>query len=299
MPLTGFVCCQTGQVAPVEHCLQCARTGEPGECVYPLPLLKSIAGNEATRKGAGNYSATTLQGCARQVILMREAPYAENPEFYEARFFGTLGHDHMYQELKDEPDAIAEVRLFRDIEIDGRRYRISGKPDWVLPRYIGGGMVVDFKNAGKRVLGLSAPTRVEHEWQAGGVYPWLLADGEPEEVVPGMDEWLDAAGHLHIPVALAEIDYFYTGSPRQIQKVKVPVKSAAETEAYIRERMIDHVNWEEHGKLPPVLPSTYKKDRKTGELETVRHWMCQKCPVRGECDYRALEEAWSWEELDG
>jgi hypothetical protein len=255
--------------------------------VYPLPLLLNITKNEEHRKGAGKYSATTLQGCPRQVILMRQSPYAEDPEEYLPRFFGTLGHDTMYQELKDEGGAIAETRFYKSIDVDGVVFEVSGKMDWVLLDYQGGTMVVDFKNAGKRVKGMTAPTREEHVLQAGGVYPWLLDGGRPEFWTPAMEPFRVGDG-VKIVVDQAEIDYFFTGSPRQTQKVKVPVMDPAFTEAYLRDRLRPFLNYETAGVLPPILPSTYVQKR-NGTTEVKRHWMCNRCPVRALCD--ALDEA--------
>src|SRR4051812_7930122 len=110
MPLVGTICCQTGEPQEFGHCLSCARTGQPGSCKYPLPLIKFMENKERSREGVG-LSATGIIACPRQNVLLTDTDYYEKPGNFMAQFRGEIWHEGFEKWLVDEPDIISEVRL--------------------------------------------------------------------------------------------------------------------------------------------------------------------------------------------
>jgi hypothetical protein len=248
--------------------------------------------NQEDRIDAGQYSATTMQQCPRFVQLAYNNDFIESPGDYFRRFRGNMGHDLMYQLLKDEPDMIAEIRFFKPITIDGVEFEISGKPDWVLPHYQDRGLIVDFKSTNKKVALLEGITTDDHYWQAN-IYRWLLWGGRPQEWTPFLERYA-GTGVLHkdrvfIELKGAEIDYFDMDHPK---KIKVPTAPFEEVENYIRDRMEPHVEFAQTGRLAPVLPSRFYKARtgpNKGQTVEQRHWKCDRCPLRQQCDELARQ----------
>lgn len=255
--LVGVTCCQTGQPANFDDCIHAAVVGEPHHCRYSSALLTAMRDNQKDREGAG-ISATTLQACPRFERLKQDYGYTESPGDYYPRFRGSLIHAGVQQMGGDHPEVIRESRFFRRIP-DTTDAWLSGTIDELLPAYQGVGKIVDYKSAGKKRVHDGMEPRPEHVEQLS-IYRWILA-GEP----------------LPVPIALGAIRYV---SDTAMVEVPVELDSLESTADLVSARYHDLVQ----PALPPVLPSTYTKSRRTGELTEQRHWKCGFCPLRKPCD---------------
>lgn len=278
MPLSGLQCCQGGD-QPIEACMNRAAYGGPGACRFPPSLLHQMAGHEEHRKGAGR-SATGLLACPRQHILLREHEYVENPDSYYPLFEGEAIHTIM--ELHGAfAGWVQEVRYARDIEIDGRTYTITGKPDAFNPTL---GLIRDYKTT--RTLIDCTKKKYPSEWcleyakdehvQQLNIYSWILYDGYNVET----------GEQVAYDIDYGEIYYLNRG----VKSFQVPIWHPDVQDTFVRERLSPLVEHDLTGTLPEVLPSSISVAKKTGKETIKRHWRCGYCPVRTICDRLAEEE---------
>lgn len=307
MTLAGVICCRTGEPQDFEHCMQCAVSGDPEPCVHPFFLLKAMRDNKASRERAG-MSATTLQACQRFTRLGESNDYYEDPQDFKARFRGTIIHGGIEQFTMDEDGIIAEQRFYRNIDVpfiddDGdtytERYEISGKMDQIHTRWLHNGEYVvkltDNKSGGRRTLTHTMEPLESHIEQVN-IYRWILADGRPE--LPRITRTPTKEGDViteeydavSLDVQVASIWYIKDAA---MVEIDVPLWPLAQTEEHIRQIMVRNKGM----KLPPILPSRFQKSRKTGEVVEIRHWKCDRCPLRELCDTYPKEGVEWFEEV--
>jgi hypothetical protein len=295
MPLAGTICCQTGEPQDFAYCMSCATTNEPDSCDHPFFLIKAMRDNAKSRTGAG-LSATKLMDCDRFHVLSDDYgfDYYESPDDYKARFTGTVIHGGIEKFTSGEPDVISEKRFFRDIEvrfvdddgeIHGEVFTLSGQMDLIYPHWMLDGRevvkVTDAKSGGSRALRKDLKPLDSHVEQVN-IYRWILANGRPEvpEVVTTPTREGDVVTEIDAPVSfdvqVATILYIKNGA---MVEVDVPLWPLDETEEHIRGLIADGKGY----KLPPILPSRFVKSR-SGELGEIRHWKCDRCPLREVCD---------------
>lgn len=256
MPLVGTRCCRTGEPSDFDTCLQCAKYGFPESCKYPFPLIKAMRDNSLGRPKHG-VSTTDLLGCTRFFVLSKDHDYVESPGDYEARFKGTVIHSGFEELAKGEPDVEAEIRYEREFIYDGHTYTITGKPDCRLVKWKGIGRLIDQKSAGRRKLHPDMQASEDHQRQLN-MYRWILQGNDIE------------VGSLVI---------WYVGDTDMVQ-VEVPIWDDHLVEEMIRS-LIMQIHYND---LPPILPSTFTRSRRTGEVTERRHWKCDSCPLREVCD---------------
>lgn len=303
MPVIGVICCRTNEPARFNDCIQCAKTGSPGRCIYPLHLLQSMAGNEAGRVGAG-ISVTTLLGCHRRAQLHQGYDYYEDPELMEARFKGTLVHEGMERLIQGHKDVIQEVRYGR--RIDGQA--ITGKMDMILPNFVGGARIVDFKSAGRRKLGPDMVPSESHVEQVN-IYRWIVEDGYEVEYTDHPDIYEDVVQiQRRVQFKVGSAAILYIGDTG-MQEVEIPLWPLEKTADFVREK---YEAYKEQA-LSPILPDRLVKKRGTANqpvivfsddevvpepeperVESVPHWMCTNCALFDIC--RSLpKEGIDWE----
>jgi hypothetical protein len=290
MPLVGTKCCQTGEDTDFEYCLGCARTGEPKNCQYPLPLIKFMAGKEKHREGIG-LSATGIISCARQNVLLRENDYYESPGMFRPLFQGEVWHRAVEAYLSDEHDMIVETRFERDIEVDGELFTLSGMPDQIMPDRA---LITDVKRVNRKVVCDDGEGKhdsyclrkpyPEHEQQIN-IYAWLIRDGR----IACPPNLRDQCRNSPIRIRIDKGGIVYEGNDGS-KKLSVSIWTDDEQESFVRERLRPLVRYEGGGPLPELLPATVHVARASGRPYVKRHWKCDRCPVRAICDARAMEE---------
>lgn len=288
MPLSGVICCRTGEPSRFDSCVNCAKYGSPEPCKHPFPVITAMRDNKSARESSlGTISTTELLGCHRFQTLAEGHDYYEDPEDFKARFKGTLVHAGLDAITDPEEDAINEVRFFKDIDIDGTTYTISGTPDVILPEFRSGdgkGRIIDGKSAGRRKLHQDMEASDDHVRQVN-IYRWLLWNGYRKELGERdvvVDEDTVTIGSEKRVRARYQIDsavIWYIGDT-DLREVEVPVWPIHVVEGMIVSLL---QNIHDH-QLEPILPSTYVKRRATGLTEEVRHYKCVSCPLRSVCD---------------
>jgi hypothetical protein len=291
MPLVGTICCQTGEPQEFAYCMECARSGKPRACEYPLPLIKFMENKERSREGVG-ISATGIIACPRQNVLLTDTEYYEDPSKFMAAFRGEIWHDGMEKWLKDESEIVSEVRFEREY----KGIVLSGKPDQIYPSR---GLVTDTKTVGRPVacnpetmterayqycerMKLKVPYP-EHEAQVN-VYAWLLANG----TVVSENPWYALGSTVSLDITLGGIIYIGDGG-KSVKKLPVRIWSREEQDQYIAERLSYRINYQASGELPPLLPiEKIVKARNTERRYVKRNFKCDWCPVRRECDQLAI-----------
>lgn len=282
MPLVGTVCCRTGEPARFDSCINCAKYGAPEPCQHPFPLIMAMRDNKAGRADAMNtLSTTTLLGCVRFDQLSEAHDYYEPPSDFEARFKGTLIHSGLEKMLENESDLISEVRFFREFVTEaGESFLLSGQPDVLLPKFNGEsgyGWIIDGKSAGRRKMHPDMEASEDHIRQVN-IYRWIVGGGFYEEKVLGSQMGYSAIRKsVNIPINRATI--WYVGD-NDLQEVEVPCWPLAHVESMIGQMIARF----EGKNLAPILPSKFVVKRRTGLTEEVRHWKCDRCPLREICD---------------
>ena len=243
MPLVGTICCQTGAPSDFQTCLDTCRGRG---CVYPLPLITSMAKNEGGRSNAG-ISATTISQCPRLTILKSDEDFFEAPSEYHARWRGTGVHA---MAEKDGPydGVIQELRIRKTITILGMEVTISGQPDWYDTIYH---HLDDWKSTAQ------CPLKVypDHQLQVN-IYAWLIDGGVWDNGEPSNDI-----------VETASIVYI---DPKRSVSLDVDLWSSEAVEKEIVKRMEPVIAYRLGGELPgPQYLS--KKDG----------WRKKFCPFSG------------------
>ena len=257
-------CCQGG-IRDGETCLGCALHGEPNICEHPLAIIKEMVHGQARRGQTGDYSATRLQNCPRFVQLTsgESGGSIDSPDRYYARARGSIVHRGAEETVKGTPGTSTEARLFKDIEVDGEVFTISGQYDLRLHSYRGGTILEDYKTTGKSRASISEPDK-DYGYQANN-YAWLHEggrvgiDGEP----------------INVSISAYRVWYFASDGTKGFW---VPIREVSETEAYIRER-IRAFNSDE---LNPILPFREFRNRK-GEPQFTIDKHCGWCPIKDQC----------------
>ena len=243
MPLSGTVCCQTGQKTDFQQCLdQCRGRG----CVYPLPLIVSMAKNTEKRSSAG-ISATTILQCPRQTIMKEEIDYYEAPSEYHARWRGTGVHA-MAEADGPYPGVIQEIRIRKTITVDGIDIEITGQPDWYDTT---SNHLDDWKSTGK------CPTKPydDHKAQVN-IYAWLI-DGGTWDNGEKSDTIVESASIVYIDPSRSLIH-------------PIDLWSSGATDAFIRRKIEPLVRHRKHGVYPTVA-----------DLASSDKWKIRYCPFSG------------------
>ena len=115
-----------------------------------------------------------------------------------------------------------EQRHYRDIEVNGKTFKISGKMDFIAQ-----GVVQDFKST--IAFTFKHGTKLEDYALQGSIYRWLAPD-----IVTG--------DYIHIHYVFMDWAKFKVHSeknypPARCHSVKVPLLSLKETEAYIKSKI--------------------------------------------------------------
>lgn len=269
MPLTGVICDDPNhknERYTFEQCLACSRNRGPRKCSTPYQVIYAMTQNKVERKDAG-LSATMLLDCPRRVILQQEEDYEERPSAFWPRLRGTLGHLLVERYGDGIGPAIAEVRFTKEIDIDGVKLTVTGKPDMVLPNHK---LIIDYKSNKNvddeyqpMVKGKAKPEHVEQV----NIYRWLMAGGTNMETGEIAD----------IDIDKAEIHYF--DLMRWMAPISVPVWPLAQAEAFIKTKARPLVAYKQNATLPPIMKDFW------GD----RHLFCSFCPVREQCDARETQ----------
>lgn len=164
MPLSGTICCQDGRATDFTTCFERCR-GKT--CVFPLPLIDAMRGNEGKRNGTG-LSATTILQCPVQTILKADVDYFESPADYHARWRGT--GVHAMAEVGGPYDGVVQERRIRKtVDVLGEPIEITGQPDWYDERFK---HLDDWKSSKK----CPAAPYDDHVAQVN-IYAWLIDGG--------------------------------------------------------------------------------------------------------------------------
>lgn len=223
MPLVGTYCCQDGSTQPFESCLASCRKRE---CVYPLPLLVSMAKNGEKRANAG-LSATTILDCPVQAILKETNDYHEAPSEYHARWRGIgvhamAEHDGPYDGIRQET-RIRKTLLVGDTEVE-----ISGQPDWFDEELL---HLDDWKSS----KACPASPYEDHRSQVN-IYAWLI-DGGTWDNGEISDKVVQSASIVYI-------------DPERSVIHDVELWSTEAIEAFLIRRIEPIVSFRKTGKMP-------------------------------------------------
>lgn len=205
------------------------------ESNLPGALVRAIMSDDYD-KGPADFSATGLLKPPQQRRLLQT--YAGHPELVEDaqdRIWALLGKAvHKILEEHGSEDHIIEERLFREIDVDGEKYVVSGAMDVQQDQATGVWKINDWKvtSVGTLMYG----EQPKPDWVAQlNIYEWLR--GEPTE--------------LQITAILRDFKKSQVGktwrgakrphpdSPAQV--VPIPNWGMERTEGFIRQRIRDHV----------------------------------------------------------
>ncbi len=242
MGTIGVVCGYDKSFQSFAHCIYCHENFCERNCHAPVELLKVMRDNMSKRNGAG-WSATTLLDCPRAVAML------EVYDYYEPLISGwnKARGEWWHQVLESDPDppegVIVERRIYRDIDVNGEKIRLTGKPDKV---YTKEGVLLDGKSKDR----LPKTLATDHEAQFN-IYIWLLADGN----------FLDTGEPVQVKITRGGMHYvtWKTKEEDAFKKVGYPIWELEDTEAFIIERLAPLVIWRKTGNLPRCDP--YVKGR--------------------------------------
>jgi hypothetical protein len=128
LPLVGFKCPSNGEQPGRENTFDYCLTACQQRCMPKAVLVKLRDGNVHNVHKGDMITPSALKGCTRKLVLERTSDYFEEPEklYYAVR--GSLIHgfleDHGLNNVQ------TEVRLFKELDIDGRKIVISGQLDY-------------------------------------------------------------------------------------------------------------------------------------------------------------------------
>lgn len=224
MPLTGTLCCQSGNPESFQHC---TNEAHEGRCQHSIALLAAMSKNSPSREGI-TFSPSTLSTCPRWQVLSEKNDYYEAPSDYYKRWLGAGTHSAIAMSGPYE-GITQETRFYRDISIEGDKFTVSGQIDWFDQRRQ---HLEDFK----RVSYIPKQLRADHEAQAN-VYVWILAGNE-------------------IPVRTASVRYLGNNG----EEVKpVPLWSEEAVESYIRTKLWPVAVYHQDGNLAKLHVSDSDK----------------------------------------
>lgn len=255
MPLSGTICCQDGLPTRFQTCFdRCRGRG----CVFPLPLIESMMGNEGKRNGAG-ISATTILQCPVQTILKGEVDYFESPADYHARWRGTGVHA-MAEAGGPYEGVIQETRIRKNVRVLGESVEVTGQPDWYDARHK---HLDDWKSTAK----CPAQPYDDHIAQVN-IYAWLIDGGV----------WDNGSASVDL-VETASIVYI---DPTRSVTRAVDLWSTEATEAMIVRRLEPLVRYAKDGTIPAGIGPGGKDA-----------WKRKYCPFKGTgkcCADREIED---------
>lgn len=197
----------------------------------PEALVRAIKADPYS-KGAADFSATELLK-PPQIIRLQAKHHDELVVDASDRIWALLGKaaHHILEEHGGE-DHVIEERIFKDLEVDGKNYRISGAMDVQFEPEDGRWKINDWKvtSAGTLMYG----EQPKPEWvQQLNIYQWLR--GEPTE--------------LQITAILRDFKKSQVGKEwrgasrpypdRAVELVEIPSWTLERTEDFIRERIRD------------------------------------------------------------
>ena len=265
--LKGLKCCQGGRT-PFDQCLECSRRGE---CEYPLHLLHYMERGALERAELG-YSVTSILGCARRHVIQQRFDYYESPGDVIARFVGDAVHVYANILNANEPGYVGEERVYANINLKTptttHSIKLSGKADqrWRKTR------IVDLKTTNR----IPETVLPDHVAQVN-LYAWMMANGVDE-----------TGKRLGLAITSGAVTYISANEKRQ-QTFAVPIWPQAQTEDYLSLHLEKFLPWIEDGVYPEVLPPGITPHA-DGSATIKRHWHCDFCPVRTECDQLGAEE---------
>lgn len=234
MSICGVICGMDNSFQSFETCIHAHETfSKDRNCNVPTASIKSQRDNIKYRKDAG-ISASTILSCARAQAI--ESTY----DIYETvisgynKFRGTLIHA-MIEHDPDPPEwVIQEERIRRFVEVDGELVAITGKPDYVDPKYK---VLIDFKS--KHNLPLKMDPMHEAQFN---IYRWLLKDGVFVRT--------NLPCHIDIDRIGAHYITMDTKPEKAWRKVLYPVWGYDEVEAMVIDRLRPLTKWKKDGILP-------------------------------------------------
>lgn len=234
MPLVGPVCGFDGTNQTFEKCIGCHESmSKERNCNVPVATLKNARDNGIHRAGAG-VSASTILACARETAIMERYDYYETPVSMWNKHRGTLAHLLMEGDETPPEGVIRERRLERYVVVDGERFRVSGQTDYADPNLK---VIIDYKSA------YNVPTKlnIRHQHQLS-IYRYLLADGV----------FCDTGEICRVEIESGGIHYltFNTKPDKAWKKVAYPLIPLDKIEAFIIERALPLLHWQQTQKLP-------------------------------------------------
>lgn len=262
--LAGPICCQTAKPEGFDNCI--ARCQEGG-CNHPLPLLTAMKNNAKRRRGIG-ISSSVLGMCPRQHVLQERNDYYEDPNSFYQRWRGSFGH-YAIEMGGPYPGVVQELRFYREVEVDGVNFEVSGQPDWIdIPRR----HLDDHKFVGWP----PSEVKPDHEAQIN-VYKWIIEGGYTgREIHTGGFTppriFKDRPGDGDNPllpgftIQTAGINYLHT---RGYVHFDVPLWTTEAVERYVRRRLAPHAAYIKTGNLA-LLKIEDEADK----------WKAKYCPFR-------------------
>lgn len=238
MPIVGVICGMDGTCQAFETCIHAHETmSTERNCHVPVASIKSQRDNMKFRKDAG-VSASVVLACPRAYAIEQTYDLYESVISGYNKFRGTLIHA-LFEADPDPPSwVVQEERIMRWVVVNGKKVRVTGKPDYVDPKYR---VLIDFKS--KHNL----PTKMDprHEAQFN-IYRWLLKNGIFTRTNEPCQIEVDRIGAHYVT--------FNTTAEKAWKKVLYPVWEYEEVERMVIRRLEPLTKWQEDGILPECSP---------------------------------------------
>jgi len=189
------------------------------------PMIRAIHASWKDSATRNPFSASSLCGCPRRVILVHKLDYGADPAKEVAAMRGTLFHSMLERYMDEKNNERGEDRFAADFE----GVEITGSPDFLS---LNVSELVDYKTIEK--LPPYKHPYVHHKIQIN-IYRWLL-------------------GQNGIQINRMIIQYLSMAGVKKCEAIRIPDE---ELEAMIRERVsaikrgFENEDWENN--LPPIL----------------------------------------------
>lgn len=215
MPIRGFLCEITSEPVACDDCVACAAAAVPPRgrrCQFTPAILRGIAyHNVSDKRVNAGISVTGLTGCLRKAFLTATVDFYDWPHRLWPATRGSMMHS-AFSSVQDG-GVVAEHRFA--LETCGVRW--TGQPDEIVPERK---LIVDYKTKHE------APTEPDPTHVAQlNLYRYLVTHG-------GID--LETGQPSYLEIDTLGIVYVTMSA---LRKVKVPVWSDEQTEAYLNPRL--------------------------------------------------------------
>jgi hypothetical protein len=230
-------------------------------------MLKGMM--DGSGRASAHISATMLTAtCPRQLRLLQDEEWYENPETGFPKFRGTMGHAMV--ERYPQPGCIYEQRFEAPLTLsNGSVVKITGQLDKLDPVY---GHIEDGKTKDDAKINRLKEPEDAHIWQLN-IYRWLVYYGSPQIAIT-QDSFGTPLATALVPgtpsqITVRSLRLVYWSMKKPVMLVP-PLIDLDDIEEFIRARADTISN--------PTLPAI------PDELDPLKSKLCLDwCPVRSAC----------------